>query len=176
MPVNIPDLEKMMDQYGDDILRLCWLYLKDIHLAEDALQDTFIKAYRKYGTYNRQASERTWLISIAMNVCKNYLRTSWFKRVITVDKIDEHLMKNCNNNILVLERDNGEILEQIMNLSPKHKEVIFLYYYQQFKINEIAEILKMKESTVAVRLSRAREKLKQSMERWSYHGQVRQSE
>ncbi len=176
MPGDILDLEKVIDQYGDDILRLCCLYLKDIHLAEDALQDTFIKAYRKYGTYNKQASERTWLIRIAINVCKNYLRTSWFKRVVTADKIDEHLMRNSNNNIQVLERDDGEILEQIMNLSPKYKEVIVLYYYQQFKINEIAEILRTKESTVSVRLSRARGKLKQSMERWSYHGQVQQSE
>ena len=151
-------------------------YLKDIHIAEDALQDTFLKAYKKYDSYKKQASEKTWITSIAINVCKNYLRSSWFKRIITVDKIDDQFFNNSNLNSSILEQQEDELLQQIMKLSPKYKEVILLYYYQQFKISEIAVILKTKEATVAVRLNRARKKLKHSMERWSYHAESRQTE
>lgn len=176
MQGNIPDLESMINKYGNDVLRLCFLYLKDVHLAEDALQETFFKVYKKYNTYQQLASERTWIIRIAINVCKNYLRTSWLKRVIPVNSIDDNLMNNSIGDIPGWGQNDSDLLEQIMNLNTKYKEVILLYYYQQFKISEIAGILHISESTVAVRLSRAREKLKDSMKGWSYHGELGQSE
>ena len=74
------ELQSMLEAYGNDILRLCTLYLKDRHLAEDALQETFIKVWQKYHTYLGQANEKTWIMRIAINVCKNYLRTAWIKR------------------------------------------------------------------------------------------------
>ena len=74
------ELQRMLEVYGNDVLRLCTLYLKDRHLAEDALQETFIKVWQKYHTYLGQANEKTWIMRIAINVCKNYLRTAWIKR------------------------------------------------------------------------------------------------
>lgn len=183
MGKNILDMERLLDTYGNDILKLCTLYLKDTHLAEDAVQDTLFKAYRKYDTFNGQASEKTWIMRIAINVCKNYLRTAWLKKVVTFERIDDRFLDLPQNNLpekfLIPDRAGSRLLEQIVNLKPAYKEVILLYYYQRFKISEIAQILKTKESTVAVRLSRAREKLKEalagktksgtSLERWSDH-------
>lgn len=83
------ELQSMLEAYGNDVLRLCTLYLKDRHLAEDALQETFIKVWQKYHTYLGQANEKTWIMRIAINVCKNYLRTAWIKRnsVVQIEDI-----------------------------------------------------------------------------------------
>lgn len=140
---------------------MCFLYLKDAHLAEDAVQDTFIKAYNSYSQFKGKSSEKTWIMRIAINVCKNYLRNSWWKRVdesVVLDNIptDESLIKD------------DTLLLEVMKLSQKYKEVILLFYYQEMKIREIAEILKIPESTVSVRLKRAREKLKSNLEDMDY--------
>ncbi|WP_114638082.1 sigma-70 family RNA polymerase sigma factor [Desulfolucanica intricata] len=167
MPNNMPDMVRIVNTYGNDILRLGCLYLKDKHMAEDVLQDTLVKIYRKYHTLNKLTSEKTWIMSIAINVCKNYRRTAWFKKVILMDKIDDIFYNSVEDSTSKFEREEYELLKDIMSLKPIYKEVILLYYYQQFKASEIATILKIKESTVTVRLSRAKEKLKKNLERWS---------
>ena len=60
-------MERLIIEYGDAVLRMCFLYLKDYHLAEDAAQETFIKAMKHYDSFNRKSSEKTWLTRIAIN-------------------------------------------------------------------------------------------------------------
>lgn len=77
-----PDTElipQLLDAYGDRLLRLCTLYLRDVHLAEDALQDTMLRAWRARDTY-RGEGDVTWITQIAVNVCKDYLRSPWKRR------------------------------------------------------------------------------------------------
>jgi RNA polymerase sigma factor (sigma-70 family) len=71
MPAN-EKLEELMNKYGDSIFRMCFLYLRDYHLAEDATQETFIKAMKSYDSFEHNSSEKTWLIRIAINVCQKY--------------------------------------------------------------------------------------------------------
>lgn len=166
---NAIDIDKMVEKYGNDILRLCLFYLKNRHSAEDAVQDIFVKVYKKYYSIKQKESEKAWIFRISANVCKNYLRTSWLKRVILVDKLEDYFFNVESQDMLINESDN-QLLQQIMQLKPIYKEVILLYYYQQFKASEISEILKLKESTVTVRLSRAREQLKLALDRSDYDG------
>ena len=159
----IPDIKTLMKKYGESLLRMCFLYLKDIHLAEDAVQDTFIKVHKGYPNFKGESEEKTWIIRIAINVCKNYLRSSWWKR------IDETVVLE---NIPSINRDetlqDEALLLEIMKLSPKYKEVILLFYYQDMKIREIAEVLNISENTISVRLMRAREILKVRLKGWCY--------
>ena len=67
MPAEENLLDRLMNEYGDDILRVCYLYLKDYHLAEDAVQETFIRAMRSYGSFGHRSKEKTWLTRIAVN-------------------------------------------------------------------------------------------------------------
>nr|WP_307992036.1 sigma-70 family RNA polymerase sigma factor [uncultured Niameybacter sp.] len=155
---ELVDIERIIEEYGDSLLRMCTLYLKDRQLAEDAVQETFIKVYEKYDTFNRTSQEKTWIMRIAINTCKNYMRSSWFKRVITgfdlettsKEKIDVGLEKKEQQEVLI---------KEIMSMGVKYKEVILLYYYQEMSIREIAQILHIKEGTVKVRLQRARQQL-----------------
>ena len=72
-------IERLIMEYGDAILRMCYLYLKDYHLAEDAAQETFIKAMKHYESFHQKSSEKTWLTRIAINCCKNMMRMNWFR-------------------------------------------------------------------------------------------------
>ena len=66
-------LERLMREYGDSVFRMCYLYLKDYYLAEDATQETFIKAMKSYDSFLHNSNEKTWLIRIAINSCKNIM-------------------------------------------------------------------------------------------------------
>lgn len=155
---ELVDIERIIQEYGDSLLRMCTLYLKDKQLAEDAVQETFIKVYEKYHTFNHTSEEKTWIMRIAINTCKNYMRGSWFKRITTGFDL-ETISKERVDVGLEKKEQQEELVKEIIRLSPKYKEVILLYYYQEMSIREIAQILHIKEGTVKVRLQRARQQL-----------------
>ena len=163
------ELERLMNTYGDGITRMCYLYLKDWYLAEEATQETFIKAYRYFDTFRNQASEKTWLTRIAINTCKNYARTSWFKKVqVGVTKKEENIVSFEEGLLSTIEQN--EILNQVSRLQHRYKEVILLYYYQEMKIGEVAEVLNISEGTVKMRLNRARKKLGECLREVNIYG------
>lgn len=156
------DLARLLSLYGDDLLRICFLYLRDYHLAEDALQDTFEKALKSYGRFRGECAEKTWLTRIAINVCKNQLRTPWQRRRVDDAAFLERLS---------IERgavdDPGEPLAlSIAKLAPKYKTVVLLFYYEEMKLKEIAAALRIPEATVSTRLARARTQLKKTVKEW----------
>lgn len=159
----VPDMERIVDQYGTALLRMCYLYLKDMQLAEDAVQDTFLKVYRNYGQFNGGAGEKTWVTRIAINVCKDYLRTAWRRRVNVVEELND--IPDAEGTHAA---EDGALLNEVMALKPKYREVLLLYYYQDLKISEIAKVLGAPESTISVRLKRAREQLKSRLEGWEF--------
>ncbi len=146
-----------MNEYGDSILRMCYLYLKDYQLAEDATQETFIKAMKSYDSFKHKSSEKTWLIRIAINTCKNMMRKPWFQ--IDQDHLENHREKSGDNPIdSFLEK--ASVSEAIMKLNANDRQIIVLYYYQELSVREIAEIIGKTENTTIQRLNRARIKLK----------------
>lgn len=162
-PSAVPDMERIVDQYGTGLLRMCYLYLKDMQLAEDAVQDTFLKVYRNYGQFNGGAGEKTWVTRIAINVCKDYLRTAWRRRVNVVEELND--IPDAEGPHAA---EDGALLNEVLALKPKYREVLLLYYYQDLKISEIAKVLNAPESTISVRLKRAREQLKSRLEGWEF--------
>ena len=160
------ELERLMNTYGDYIARICYIYLKNKTLAEDATQEAFINAYIGMDDFRHECSEKTWLTSIAINVCKGYLRTNWLRRVlIGIERMQGDDMTEDDIEIRIA---NTELLKKVMNLRVKYREIIFLYYYQDLKVNEIAGMLKISESSVKMRLQRARTKLKEDFEKEEY--------
>lgn len=156
------EIERMIDTYGQDVLRIAYMYLKDRHRAEDAFQDVFLKIYQKYDSFKGQSSEKTWIIQITINHCKDYLRSSWIKKVLLLDRDLEETVPGIENEIIRLEENNC-LFSQILSLPPVFKDVIILYYYQEFTTVEISKMLNMAEGTVRSRLHRARELLKKNI-------------
>ena len=153
-------IERMMDAYGSGILRLCCLYLKDYALAEDAAQEAFIRAYRGLNSFRGQSSERTWLTRIAINVCKNMLRSPW-RRLLDWTAAQRLPEPACPP-----EAWDGEVLRAVTGLPIKYREVVLLFYYQEMTLREIALTLNVPQATVSTRLFRARSLLKDALKGW----------
>ena len=157
-----PDISNMVELYGNSLLRMCYLYLKDIQLAEDAVQDTFVNAYRNWDKFKGKSSEKTWLTSIAINVCKTQYRNSWRKNTVYLDELQS---EPYDTDII----QDDTVLNEIAKLKPAYREVILLFYYQEMKQKEIAEALNISDSAVAVRLTRAREQLRNALKGWYFN-------
>lgn len=154
------EIQRLMDTYGNDVLRTSYMYLKNLQNAEDAFQEVFIRVFNKLESFKGESSEKTWIIRITINVCKDMLRSSWFKRVLLTDKLkDKNVNIGIENRIIKIE-ENKVIFEEVMSLSHRFKEVIILYYYHNCNTAEISKILNVAEGTVRSRLHRAREILK----------------
>lgn len=157
------DIEHLITVYGNDIHRMCFVYMQDMALAEDAMQETFFKAYQQYATFRHECSEKTWLLSIAINTCKDARKSSWFRhtdRNITLDKLPEpHCEFDPADDTLIL---------SVMALPAKFKDVILLRYYQGLSFEEISQALHVSIGTVSTRMNAAKKKLREKLKRWYF--------
>ena len=152
-------LAHMVAQYEVTLLRTCYMYLRDKGLAEDATQETFLKAYKGLNSFRGNSSERTWLIRIAINVCNDMRRSAWFRFIDKKVDVDRLEIPRADQNDVSI-----SLMMEIMRLPHKYMEVVLLYYYEDLKLNQIAEALGMSESMVSRRLRKAREMLKGMLE------------
>ena len=162
-PDNAPDrnqrLEQLVDRYQEQVMRMCFLYLCDKTLAEDAMQETFLKVYRALDTFRGEASEKTWIMRIAIRTCYDMNHSGWlrvFNRQVTPDMVPETAVP--------FEESDDELMNAVIRLPIRLREVILLYYYQHMNVNETAEALGISQSSVSGRLKRGRERLKAMME------------
>ena len=157
-------IRQMIDDHQRPLLRMCYLYLHDVQLAEDAVQETFIKAYRALDAFRGESGVGTWLTRIAMRTCMDMRRGFWFRRVerrVTPDMLPDRAQEaGAEDSALTL---------AVMNLPKKEREVILLHYYQDMKVNDIADTLGVTQPTVSYRLRRAKEKLRRELEGGKNH-------
>ena len=154
-------LENAVARWEKPILHLCYAYLGDTALAEDAVQETFFKAWKHYDRFRGEAEEKTWLMRIAMNHCKDQLKSSWFRntdRSVSPDTLPESAVP--------FEERDDTVTRAVMSLPPKLKEVTLLRWYQGMSLEEITKVLWVPRSTVNYRLKKARIMLKGELEEW----------
>lgn len=142
-----------MKAYGNVILRMSYSYLHNLTDAEDILQDTLLSLMKANPAFSDPNHEKAWLLRVAINLCKNRLKSSWFKRVEILEDYPDDTM-SANESIL---------LDIVNKLPVKYREVIHLFYYEGYSTAEIAGLLQKNESTVRSLLHRAREKLKEDL-------------
>ena len=159
LDIKKSNLDRLMREHGDGVFRLCYMYLNEYQLAEDALQDTFLRVYTKYDGFRHESSEKTWITRIAINVCKSFMRKKSFseKPVDESEFAQYETLEDASLEDIVFERErNSRLFKAVIKLDRIYKEVILLFYYRELKTNEIASILKIPEGTVKTRLMRAR--------------------
>ncbi|MEG1014225.1 MAG: sigma-70 family RNA polymerase sigma factor [Clostridia bacterium] len=169
-PDSIRDqrLEQLVEQYQQVVLRMCYLYLHDAEQAKDATQESFLKAYLALGAFRGECSDKTWLMRIAINTCRDMRRSAWFRyldRRITPDQLPEAVIQPQEEDV--------ELTLAVMKLPHKFKEVILLYYYQNMTSQEIAVALGTGQSTVSTRLKQARCTLRKMLEGGAMDGSSR---
>ncbi len=150
------NFDKIFEMYSKDLFRLIFSYTLNISDAKDILQDTFMKYYEKMFMISQDDLEiKKWLIRVAINQAKDYKKSFWKRRIININENNFSL-----NNI----ESNLEMLETLKKLDAKFRIPIYLYYYEGYNIKEISNILKLSESAVKMRLTRAKDILKKEME------------
>lgn len=152
------NIEELIDRYGGDILRLCCIYLGDRQLAEDAFQETFVKAWRQQDTFRGESSEKTWLSHIAVNTCRDALRSGWFRMMKRSEPVEQLFDLAAPE-----AQDFSPVRDAVLALPGKYREVIMLYYDQDMKIREIAQLLHLPVNSVSTRLRRARALLEKTL-------------
>lgn len=130
-------IETWLNDYGDAILRSCYIWLKDRQLAEDAMQDCFFKAWKAMDTFeNRGGSEKAWLMRIAVNTCKDYQRSAWNRRVDKTQDID-----SLPPHLLSVNDEDRTLYLSILSLPLKHRQILLLYHYHGLTLKECAQAL-----------------------------------
>ncbi|WP_077212461.1 sigma-70 family RNA polymerase sigma factor [Bacillus dakarensis] len=165
-------LKWLMETYGNDVIRIAYTYLKQKELAEDAAQDVFIKCYKNLDTFRNESSYKTWLIKITVNRCKDVLKSWSYKNLFITEIFKSKTATPSLESQYFRGEENELISKQVLELPVKLREVIILFYYQDYSIEEISDLLNINPNTVKTRLHRGRLKLKESLEgAWSINGE-----
>ena len=144
--------------YKDTVYNVAYTYVHNRSDALDISQDVFIKYLNSDEIFNDDNHEKYWLIRVTINTSKNYVTSSWKKKVVLDNEYVDRIQESDKS------YENANYFEVIMKLPSKYKDVITLYYYEDLKVEQIADILKETPSCVRKRLERGREKIKKEIE------------
>jgi RNA polymerase sigma-70 factor (ECF subfamily) len=147
------------DLYKTMLFRIAFSYLGNKQDSEDILQEAFIKLCYLAPDFPSDVDEKRWIIRVTINLCKNHLRSYWHRNRRSMEDLEE----------FIFIQEDRENLQEILNLPQKYRIVIHLFYFEGYKITEIAKILKLSASAIKMRLKRGRELLKIELE-GSYEG------
>lgn len=164
-------LEQVMDQHGEYLIRLAYFYLKDWSIAEDIIQEVFIAYYRKANQFEQRSSLKTYLSRITINKCHDHLR-SWKNRRFIFSELIGNFDSNSKTPENLYEEQTGQtnLTNRVLALPVKYREVILLYYYQEFTGKEISLLLNCSENTVKTRMRRAKALLKEQVDPKEWEG------
>lgn len=155
------EANRLVETYADTILRVSYTYLRSTQDAEDICQDVLLKALGHAGSFDSAEHERAWIIRVAINAAKDLLRRRDRQGTVALDDIAEPVAPMGATDRELEARAEG-VLELVMALPLEYREAIYLHYYEEYSIKQIAAIVHASESAVATRLSRGRSKLRPS--------------
>lgn len=150
---NRKEIENVIEKYSDMVYRIALTRCGTIENAEDIYQDVFIKFSEKMLTFENEEHEKAWFIRITLNLSKNLKLSAWNKKVINLDE-----------NIEFQTKEESDVFSVVCELPTNYKTVIYLMYYEGYKVKEIAKIMRKQEGTIKTWLYRAREILKNKLE------------
>lgn len=144
-------IQASLEKYSGMVIRIAFQNLKSRADAEDIAQEVFLKLMISRPDFESDTHEKAWVIRVTVNLCRDFLKSAWFrKRTVLEDSIPQ---KDKNN----------EVLDAVMRLPVKFRNVIYLHYYEDMSVAQIADILQQKENTVSSWLYRARGQLRESL-------------
>ena len=149
----LADIERVIEEYSDMVYRIAYTRTGSKENAEDIFQDVFLKYNEKQPKFESLAHEKAWLIRVTINLTKNFYNSTWNKKVVELDE-----------NIRFETPEETGVFQVVCNLPQNYKTVIYLMYYEGYKIREIAQILKKSENTIKTWVVRARAILKENLE------------
>lgn len=146
------EVNMAVEKYSNMIRRLCMIHLKNYADTEDIFQNVFLKYVLSSVTFESEEHERAWFIRVTVNACKDLLKSFFRSRTVSLDELLEQPA--------ALSEDNREVLEAVLALPEKYKDVVYLHYYEEYTAPEISKILGKNVNSVYTLLNRSRQILK----------------
>ncbi len=172
-------VSKVYSEHATEILRMCFLYLGDYQQAEDAMQETFVKVFRHFEKFQGNSEMKTWIIRIAINVCKDMIANNKVRRALPMsnEEFEAQLEESVGSgrSEFRLVEDKMILTRAIGRLADKLREVVVLFYYQELTTKEISQILSVPRTTVEFRLKQARKLLKNDLKGVDFNGRLEES-
>jgi RNA polymerase sigma-70 factor, ECF subfamily len=156
-------LDDIMEEFGTDLTILAFSYVKDIEASKDIVQTVFLKCFLHIKGFEKRSSLKTWLYRITVNQCKDYLKSYYIRKIFLTDDTKERATKQTPETITLRKLNNQGIIDHIMRLPKKYREVLILRFIHELKSKEIAEILSVPLDTVKTRIRRAKDKLRPTL-------------
>ena len=147
------EVNRAIDQYSDMILRLCMVYLKNSTDAEDIFQTVFLKYTLYDRPFENEEHEKAWLIRVTVNACKDWLKSFFHSRTISLEELNGYAPS--------VTPEQYTVMEAVWSLPKQYRDVIYLHYYEGYTAPEIAGILKRNPNTVYTHLQKGKELLRE---------------
>lgn len=148
------EVNAAMERYGDTVRRLCMVHLKNDADTQDIFQTVFLKYVLRSVPFESEEHERAWFIRVTVNACRDLLKSFFRSRVVPLDEA----VAAC----APAPEDSG-VLQAVLSLPPRYKDVVYLHYYEDYTAPEIARILGKNVNTVYTLLSRAKKLLREQL-------------
>ncbi|MGM0840428.1 MAG: sigma-70 family RNA polymerase sigma factor [Bacillota bacterium] len=165
-------LAEVMNEYGKEVLYIAYSYVKDHSLAEDIAQEVFVRFYQRYDSFRGDSSLKTWIIRIAVNQSKDHLKKWETRKLLFTNKLSKWIQEStssCPESHTIHKEMGRELHTRLLSLPIKYREVLFLFYYEELKITEIADCLEININTVKTRLKTGKEKLQKMYPKGVHH-------
>lgn len=149
------EVSRVIEEYADTVKRVCFLYLKNYADTEDIFQRVFLKYALSSAVFKNSEHEKAWFIRVSINECKDLLKSFFCKNTVPLEEALQQIHTDNNENL--------EVMEAVLKLPEKYRNVIYLHYYEGYSAPQIGEILSKNVNTVYTLLTRARELLKKEL-------------
>lgn len=156
------ELNRALERYSDTVRRLCMMRLKNYADTEDIFQTVFLKYVLSSVSFESEEHEKAWFIRVTINACKDLLKSFFRSRSVSLEEISEQAAE--------LPEDNREVLEAVLSLPQKYREVVYLHYFEEYTAPQIGQILGKNVNTVYTLLTRSREMLREKLGGDGYEG------
>lgn len=150
-----PEVNRAIERYSDTVRRLCMIHLKNHADTEDIFQTVFLKYALSSVLFENDEHEKAWVIRVTLNACKDLLKSFFRSHTVSLDDIIEQPAK--------VSPDHREVLEAVLSLPAKHRDVVYLYYYEGYTAPEIGRVLGRNVNTVYTLLTRSRKMLQEKL-------------
>ena len=144
-----------VERYADTVKRLCMVHLKNTADTEDIFQTVFLKYALSSAEFESREHEKAWFIRVTINACKDLLKSFFRSRTVSLDELAELPAE--------LDEDKRYVLEAVLSLPDKYREVVYLHYYEDYSAPEIGRILGKNVNSVYTLLNRARQQLREKL-------------
>lgn len=154
-------LEQIFRDYYQLIYRVAFSQVKNHADAEDITQEVFLKIIRHDMRYQSMEHERAWIVRVTVNLCRDLLKSKWHRTSVSMEEVSEAQRGSCENFTEIQD----DMMWAVLQLPEKYRNCLYLFYYEDYSIKEIAQSLEMPENTVKTNLKRGRQALKEFLEK-----------